>query len=373
MTALFNDKLIQNWIDARIKVHVPTVIIVSIFRLIFALLFVTFDDMYTHLQDLKLMENQNQTALLDTCRSQYYRDSIIAPIYFSVEYSIIVYAVLMLVICIVALGFILLEIASNTRGKITHSHHRFYPHREKVFYLYYWFYFLSEVNMFLANTVFISIRLARLYLDIGLPTIIDDMLFLDVYYNLIIFLVQVTQLLPKVGTFPIMMLRMLGDLTSFAIFLFLYMFPFGANIHRILSRGKAVCTPGFENNHQTFYSMFLIMMNMVDTRELSSTLDSSVDVFSLYLTHLLFIFLGTLLMLNLLIALFSQSVAKIMEHKKVIINLQRLYIVMTCEWKLSPILGWLFRIMRRRCYKYDNGKLFISSGSVKNCFGKRKH
>ncbi len=325
--------------------------------------------MYAHLLDLKLMENRSQTGLLDTCRIQYYSESIIAPTYFSVGYLIIVYAVIMLAISTIGLVIILLEIVSNIRSKISNSHHRFYPHREKDFYLYYWSYFLSELNMFLCNIVLISIRLARLYLHIELPTIIDDMLFLNVYYNLIIYLVQVTQLLPKVGTFPIMMQRMLGDLTSFAIFLVLYMFPFGATIGRILSRGKEICTPGFENNEQAFYSMFLIMNNMVNIRELSSSLDSLVDVYSLYLTHLLFIFLGALLMLNLLIALFSQSVSKIMEHKNIIINLQRLLIVVSFEWKLQ----FCFKIMKRRCFQHREGKLFISAGCVKNYFTKRKH
>ena len=112
------------------------------------------------------------------------------------------------------------------------------------------------------------------------------------------------------------------------------------------------------------------MMNMLDVRDVSTNLESSIDVNSLFLTHVLFIFLGAILMLNLLIALFSQSVAKIMEHKTVIINLQRLYIIYSMEWKLSFCLGWLFKIRKRSCFKHKDGKLFITAGSVKNYFRK---
>ncbi len=147
------------------------------------------------------------------------------------------------------------------------------------------------------------------------------------------------------------------------------MFPFGGTILHIVGRGKAVCPAGFGNAIEVLYSTILMLVNMMGIRELSTDLDSSTDVYSLYITHAAFIFMEAILMLNLLIALFSHSVSKIMEHKSVIIKLQRLYIVVIFEWKLKAILGWLIRTMKRKCFTHKDGKLFISAVSVKDYYG----
>lgn len=369
MRKVFEDCLFKNWLCTKIKLHIPTVIFVFLFRVIFAVLFLSFDDMFSYLYDVKLMRSQNLSDLETSCHKEYYSESGMTPmLYYYPEKSVIINAVLLLFICGVGLTFVMQEIFNNSRAKFHHTIYAFYPHRAKELYLYYWYHVMVELNLFLSTLILVSLRLTTLYLGANFSNIADDILYLNIFYNMITFLIQLAQLLPKVGTFPILMQRMFGDLASFILFLIIFMFPFGGTILHIVGRGKAVCPAGFGNAMEVLYSTILMLVNMMGVRELSTELDSSVDVYSLYITHAAFIFMEAILMLNLSIALFSHSVAKIMEHKNVIINLQRLYIVVIFEWKLKPILGWLFRFMKRRCFVYKNGKLFISSVSVRDYY-----
>ncbi len=370
MTEVFEDKVFKSWLNTKIKMHIPTFVIAFVFRLFFCIIFLQFDDIFIHLEDTKLMQNRNISDLQTTCHVQYFIESGMTPVYQYLfpEKLIIIYAALLLAICMVGLVFVTIEIVGSLIAKFSHTIQTSYPHREKNMYLYYWFHIVCEANLFLSILVFVCLRLSRLYLGTELPNIVDDLLYLMIFYNMIIFLIQLSQLLPVVGTFPIIMQRMLGDLSSFMLFLIIYMFPFGGTMLHIVGRGKTVCPAGFGNAMEVLYSTILMLVNMMGIRELSSEEESSTDVYSLYFTHAAFIFMEAILMLNLLIALFSHSVAKIMEHKNVIINLQRLYIVVVFEWKLNPILGCLFKFMRRKCFKHRDGKLYISSVSVKDYY-----
>ncbi len=364
-TELFENEIFQKWLNTKVYVHIPSVIIMLIFRMLFAYLFVSFDDAYLYLQDLDLIRNQNSSvAYGESCRHQFYKESNFKPLYIHPKLSLIINAVLLIVVCLASLGFIIHQILITIRMKLSHNVHKHYPHREKNMYLYYWFNIISELNLYIGTILFVSLRLSRLYLDsFEFPFIADDLLYCYVLYNLVTFLIQLSQLLPKVGAFPIIMQRMLGDLASFYLFLVVYMYPFSATFYHIVMRAKTGCPAEFRSMTESLYSMILFANNMIDVRTLSNNVDSN-DVKSLYYTHIAFIFLVVILMLNLLIALFSHSVAKIMEHKNVIINLQRLYTVVTFERKIK--LGWLFKIMKKRCFTHKDGKLFVTSVSIKD-------
>ncbi len=368
MTEVFENKIFKCWLNAKIKMHIPTVLIVFVYRFSFCMLFLLFDNTYIYLEDRKLIKEQNVSDLKATCHNQYYTESGMMPIYFYPEQSIVIYAIFLLGISVAGLVSITSQIVNGAKSKFSRTIHSSYPHREKNIYLYYWYQILCEVNIFVATVTCVSLRLLRLYQGTKLPNIVDDVLYLIIFHNMITFLIQLAQLLPKVGTFPIIMQRMLGDLASFIFFLIIYMFPFGGAILHIVGRGKTECPEGYGSSMDVLYSTILMLVNMMGIRELSPEVESSTDVYSLYITHSAFIFMEAILMLNLLIALFSHSVAKIMEHKNVIINLQRLYIVVTFEWKLNSVLGWLFRLMKRKCFIHQDGRLFISSVSVKDYY-----
>ncbi len=365
-TELFENNIFQKWIKTKINLHIPSAVIMLIVRVIFAYLFTTFDDAYLYLQDLALIKNQNSSLdYANSCRYKFYEESNMTPVYLDPKYSLILNTIFMIIICSVSLCFIIHEIGNTIKITCSRDIQSHYPHRMKKFFLYYWFNILSELTLYIGTILFISLRVARLYFDsFQFPYMGDDILYCCVLYNLVTFFIQLAQLLPKVGVFPIIMQRMLGDLASFFLFLVVYMYPFGGTFAHILMRAKTKCSTEFSSMQEGHYSMVLITMNMLDVRKISNNLESPSDVQSLYITHIAFIYLVAILMLNLLIALFSHSVAKIMEHKNVIINLQRLYIVLTFERKMK--LGWLFKIMRKRCFTHKDGKLFVTSVSIRD-------
>ena len=59
--------------------------------------------------------------------------------------------------------------------------------------------------------------------------------------------------------------------------------------------------------------------------------------------HVMYVFVVAILLINFLIALMSNSVAEVAEHKDIVMMIQRLAVACTLEMRLGWLLGWLYR------------------------------
>ena len=72
------------------------------------------------------------------------------------------------------------------------------------------------------------------------------------------------------------------------------------------------------------------MLNMVDLKQYKNDIKEG-DYGVLLFLHVAFVFMLPILLINFLIALLSTSVAEIMEHKDVIMEVQRLCVISQTE------------------------------------------
>ena len=97
------------------------------------------------------------------------------------------------------------------------------------------------------------------------------------------------------------------------------------------------------------------MLNMVNLRDMDVT-----EAASLYLLHFIYVFMVSVLLLNFLIAIFSDSVNIVNENHDVIHDIQRLSIICTTEERVSWICRRLYWYFHRRYFIHRNGKVFIT-------------
>ena len=103
------------------------------------------------------------------------------------------------------------------------------------------------------------------------------------------------------------------------------------------------------------YSVFTMMLNMVDLTKFD--LHNQVI---LYLIHIAYIFIIAILLLNFLIALLSNSVAEVADHRKISLITQQLSVVLSVDRVLGKFQRWMFRSwLKKQGIVMENNRVYI--------------
>ena len=167
------------------------------------------------------------------------------------------------------------------------------------------------------------------------------------------------QLLPHIGYFVNTIQRMLSVMLQFVIVYLIIVLPFTCAFQIILRSDLCEMVEGFESLPAAAYSVFKIMLNMIDLTERYS--ESS---HTLLLLHVTFVFMVAILLINFLVALFSNSIYEILEAKEVIMLVQRLSVVTLIEWRLIYPFAFIYRYLHKRVYKCSKGKIIIKHSEL---------
>ena len=123
-----------------------------------------------------------------------------------------------------------------------------------------------------------------------------------------------------------------------------------------LTNGNQGCLEDFDGLQKTFYTVFRMMLNMVDTTQYDVS-----RRFLLALMHIVFVFQVAIILINFLIATMSESATRTAEHHQVIERLNALSICVTIQqrfgfWLLKPY----YNFMLPRVFSTDkNGRICV--------------
>ena len=184
----------------------------------------------------------------------------------------------------------------------------------------------------------LTCRMYRLCTTYQISFLFDHITYTLITFALIWSLLQFTQFLPGIGHFTVVMQRLLGNLTAFSAVFLLFNFFFALMFWRVVNQGHVQCTDQFpvSSSGQTVYSTFLVLTHMLDFRHISVQ-----DEFTVYFLHAAYVFLMSILMINFLIAMFSNTVHWVSNHRQVIVTVQRLVMLKIVEHRLTfiPLIG----------------------------------
>ena len=81
---------------------------------------------------------------------------------------------------------------------------------------------------------------------------------------------------------------------------------------------------------------------------------------SFYILHVLYVFMVSVLLLNFLIAIFSDSVNNVNQNHDVIYDIQKLSIVLAVEERVQRLLRKWYIYHSKKSFVWQNGKIYLT-------------
>lgn len=158
------------------------------------------------------------------------------------------------------------------------------------------------------------------------------------------------QLVPWIGHFVVAVQKMLGDLAKFFIIYCFFMTPYVFSFYVALRP----IDRNFSTMQDSMYSTFLAMLNIVDFRS------HRFIAVALYVIHVCYVFMISILLINFLIALFSSSYSDVTNNRDITFVIQSLTVISLLEQRLVGPLGKMLDWLKRRHFTYSSGRFYIT-------------
>ena len=168
-------------------------------------------------------------------------------------------------------------------------------------------------------------------------------------WNLLFFL----EMTPVFGILALSIHRMLIVMMKFLLVFLMLFFSFEYTFYRLFN-DRGVCEDGFKNWMDSFYSTFLIMVNMVNIAEIIGTIDILILII-----HMSYVFLVVILLLNFLIALMSDTMTKVMNKVDILVRLQQLSAALLVEERVGRLFYQVGAHRQRYFFKGEGKKLYL--------------
>ena len=171
------------------------------------------------------------------------------------------------------------------------------------------------------------------------------------------------QLMPSVGYFVVTIQRMLSDLFHFFIIYVIFLLPFAHLFQMFMNENtNQGCIDYFKDVGVGLYSTFTIMLNMIDLRGFNIIGEKAA---ALYILHFSYVFIIAILLVNFLIAIMSNSVARVAENRSTIMVIERLAVMYLVEFRFRWLLKWYYQLVRPLCYHCEGGRIYLLNKEVR--------
>ena len=216
----------------------------------------------------------------------------------------------------------------------------------------FWFYRIAQF-LFSLSLVLLSSRIAQNQ-QATVDTVSDiGRLFFVImaFASLLFFFEQI----PQVGFYIIAIKRMLKDLLYFSVLYVICVSPFVLYFMVFININSSQgCVEHFYNYSTSFYSMFLVMLNMLDFNQFDMR-----NATVLYFSHIIFIFMVSILLVNFLIAVMSASAARISDRKQILIRLEKLHAMFMMDSRIGCILKKYYTYIINKLALVHDGRIYV--------------
>ena len=353
---VFAIPLVQNWTKFKMKTVFPTLICWFLVRVLFIVSFLMTDipvsELIKHINDAPISPHKNEAPDITT---PFYTENISIDVNSSTvtpteantcmaslsgaPFNQTVYTIFIFYLMIHALAVILYDILEcfllMNRAKFFRN-----PKGWKDCTINYWFYRLTQFFQAAMILTYQTSKIMDYSFGIRFSPLLVNFIYINITMSIIWSLLFFVQLMPWIGHFVLALVSMVMKLFQFMFIFCAFSFPFVGTFQRLMNSGKTIgeCPPEFENFGYSFYTVFTVMLNMVDFRKFNPQ-----DRASVFLLHAIYIFMTAILLINFLIALFSTSFLRIDDHKQVVQTAQRLSVIWLIEERMRRFCPCLYR------------------------------
>ena len=143
------------------------------------------------------------------------------------------------------------------------------------------------------------VRFLRLGTDLRVTFTFDHFSYMTIWFCFFWVHFQFFQLLPVIGPLAVSLQRLLLNPAAFMI-LFAMFSTFMIIFFKLINPGKVECVEDFSSMLMSTYSTFLVLVNLLHFR----TFEVEAEV-CLYTSHVIYVYMGPIMLINFLIGTFS--------------------------------------------------------------------
>ena len=163
------------------------------------------------------------------------------------------------------------------------------------------------------------------------------------------------QFMPVIGTYVMATQHMLYSLVKFFVVILIFVLPFVFLFPKFILEGAdGTCPEEFSNTISSMYTTFTMLLNMNDFRAFDSPSKEA-----LWLLHVFYITLVAILLLNFLIAIFSDSYKKVANHPSVISDIQWLSVIAAVDFRIPSCMRFIVNWLKRRHFFCHENRMYV--------------
>ena len=192
-----------------------------------------------------------------------------------------------------------------------------------------------------------------------LPTFVHESLFLVIIFGGVWSMLYFVRLSSTFGNYVIALERMLFYLAKFSIIICVFFIPFASVFPRFILPVNGTCPVEFDSVTASFYTTFTVILNMVDFHSFSTPSPEG-----LWLVHVCFVSIVSILLLNFLIAVFLDAYTEVASHAAIIVGVQWLLITAIVEHRIPAGLRRLLEIRKKKYFHYSSGRYYVKIARI---------
>ena len=201
-------------------------------------------------------------------------------------------------------------------------------------------------------------RIASYLWNIKIPTYPARLIYTMVLIGIVWSVLYFIQLLPVIGKCVIATQRMVQSLVNFSAIMLIFILPFAFTFPKFVYKDvNGTCPEEYNFVISSFYTSFTVIFNMNDFRSVNTFSVSAQE--SLWLIHVIYVTLVAILLLNFLIAIFSDSYTIVANNPEVLTTIQWLSIIATLDLRLPRCLRCVLSSLKRKYFTYQNGRIYV--------------
>ena len=341
---LFFSQAFQQWVHTKTKAARPFLFLWFVLGILFAILYYAADSALLFSEENYLMKSRQINA--SSCL-QFSDKKATEVSSFSCITACIIYSIVMMVF----------EISENYLFFFHKSQLWLFqtPMGLKRMVVQVAFYKVSQLICYISVACSLTARLFRLKRGLDINVTVDHVSYFIIGFCLNWSILQFVQALPAVGHFTMSLQRMLDSLLALVILFVSFAFTFVLIFSILVNQNKIACVPEFSTFMESLYSTWRALINILQFRSLSAS-----DEVTLYLTHVMYVGIGSILMINFLIATFSATISWVDSHRKVILTIQRLSITMILESRITRIMDKIYRKYQSHYFIVRNNRIYLT-------------
>ena len=198
-------------------------------------------------------------------------------------------------------------------------------------------------------------RLSWHYWRKSMPAYPIQVIFICIMVGSVWSILFIVQLSPLIGKYVIAIQYMIMSLIKFSFLIFLFIWPFALLFPKYVTHSSdELCPEGFESIPSYFYTSFLLIISLVDLRSFETNAQES-----LWLLHVVYFIVIALLLLNFLIAIFSEAYSEVADNYEIVNTLQWMITLMTIDFRLLRLMYPLLMKLKLRHFTVIEGRLYI--------------